>query len=947
MKNLLNPKWIFLTSILPIALLLFIEWGEFNIIKSLLTEESVSLWRNFAVILVIIALCNAIYAVVQIINKKTINILYCISSLTVYTFYIYSYYAYSSDILPRSIPQWMISGNLSIYVGTFLMPAVLYSLLAIVVLLDNKEKETVRKDIMAALVIPALFLFFSLIIVPAWNGVETIGPHIFMTGVIIFTVLFLFFLIRGVYAIVTRRGIYKENKLVFKIVISIILPFFSLLLNDHVFSHLFGDFSNIWFYILAVLNGIFICLPPLNKPVYRLLLFAGRCITLIYTTYFFLVFVPFLPFSLLAIIFFGMGLLMLTPLLLFVIHITEISADFKYLKRNYKTLYLYGTLVGGLFIIPVAITINYVYDKKMLHKTLDYIYSADYTKEYKLNAESVLRTIDTIDETSSESDSFYSSTPFLSAYFKWLVLDNLNLSEGRKNMIRNLFSGNFSHNNGISTRFGNTSRPNIQITDIKHTSKYDNKQKAWISQIDLEITNTNTELRNSEYKTFINLPVGCWISDYYLYVGDVKEPGILTEKKAATWVFNQIRTVNQDPGLLRYISGNTVEFKVFPFNINETRKTGIEFIHKEPVSLVIDGNVLSLGFDEDLISIDRNTTKQEVIYVSAQDKKGLETIERIPYYHFIVDMSANKKTYDSLSDRYSDKKNGIDSYEKYIGEIEDFLDKDLIDGRNAKISYTNAYVKTYDLKGNWREDLKKQQFEGGFFLDRAIRKILFENYMNHKDCYPVIVVVSNTFDKAIILENLADMQFTYPENGLFYSLEDGNLKAHTFATALTTIKEKTDTLPVCRVKAWPTAVNPLAYIPDNNKPSIILNTKNKIRDIRPENIQEKSWKAGLDMHSQWMLQILYPETADQEWLNLVDNSFKSRIMTPLTSYIVVENEAQKAILKNKQDEVLSGKRALDLNEETQEMSEPDLLIIIILFGLFYFVYNKRKKRAIK
>jgi len=65
-------------------------------------------------------------------------------------------------------------------------------------------------------------------------------------------------------------------------------------------------------------------------------------------------------------------------------------------------------------------------------------------------------------------------------------------------------------------------------------------------------------------------------------------------------------------------------------------------------------------------------------------------------------------------------------------------------------------------------------------------------------------------------------------------------------------------------------------------------------------------------------------------------------MTPLTSYIVVENEAQKAVLLRKQKEVLAGKKSLDLNESTQRMSEPELMLLLILLGAFMF-FLKRKK----
>ena len=60
-------------------------------------------------------------------------------------------------------------------------------------------------------------------------------------------------------------------------------------------------------------------------------------------------------------------------------------------------------------------------------------------------------------------------------------------------------------------------------------------------------------------------------------------------------------------------------------------------------------------------------------------------------------------------------------------------------------------------------------------------------------------------------------------------------------------------------------------------------------------------------------------------------------MTPITSYIVVENEAQKAILKQKQDKVLLSNQSLDLGEDTQRMTEPSLILLITLLGLISII----------
>ena len=95
------------------------------------------------------------------------------------------------------------------------------------------------------------------------------------------------------------------------------------------------------------------------------------------------------------------------------------------------------------------------------------------------------------------------------------------------------------------------------------------------------------------------------------------------------------------------------------------------------------------------------------------------------------------------------------------------------------------------------------------------------------------------------------------------------------------------------------------------------------------------------MQAQWNSQILHPENSDREWLNLVKLSFISKVMTPVTSYLVVENEAQKEMLKKKQEQVLSGNKSLDLGEDTQRMSEPSMILLVILLGLVLWFREKR------
>ena len=603
MRNLLNPKWLFIINTLPLVVLFFLFFGQFNIIKTLLEENNIRLWKSFGLSLGILGILNFAYAVYLSLKKKKVSVWYGLLALLCYLPFIYLYGYHLDRIIPFSIPQWMVSGNIFLYVGTFLMPTLAYSLFILVSHFTPKNKEhKAWVNFLIAIAIPITGYLFSQIILPLWQHVESkFYTHTLVVLVITASLVFLFFLIRGIFVLATKKAdAWQKYQLAWKIPIAIVLPLIGLSVNNgELFNNfgpsesgIFGDFNNAWFYILAVLNGILICFPNLENKIYRLLLFIGRSVTFAYTFYFFLVFLPFLPLSVIAIIAIGTGFLMLTPLLLFVIHMNELSKDFTYLKTLLSKKLLIGVSVLGFLIIPTFITVTYLKDKSVLNETLSYLYNPDYSTQYNIDKSSLQKTLNVIkSHKKNRGGIFGNGIPYLSSYFNWLVMDNLTLSDSKINTIEKIYFGKSS----FYLRPENIQNDNVQISNISTNSTYDKTQNAWKSWVDLEITNKSGNTRFSEYATTIDLPEGCWISDYYLYVGNIKEPGILAEKKSAMWIFSQIRNTNRDPGILYYLTGNKVAFRIFPFSKDEIRKTGIEFLHKEPISLNIDNNIVKLG----------------------------------------------------------------------------------------------------------------------------------------------------------------------------------------------------------------------------------------------------------------------------------------------------------------------------------------------------------------
>jgi hypothetical protein len=918
--------------------LFFLFFGQFNIIKTLLEENNIQLWKSFGLSLGILGILNFVYAVYLTLKKKKVSVWYGLLALLCYIPFIYLYGYHLDRIIPFSIPQWMVSGNIFLYVGTFLMPTLAYSLFILVSHFTPKNKEhKAWVNFLIAIGIPITGYLFTQIILPLWQTFDSrFGEHTILILVIVATIVFLFFLIRGIFILATKKAeVWQKYQLAWKIPIAIVLPLLGLLVNNgHLFndfgpsqSGIFGDFNNAWFYILALVNGILVCLPNLENKIYRLLLFIGRSVTFAYTFYFFLVFLPFLPLSVIAIIAIGTGFLMLTPLLLFVIHINELSKDFTHLKTLLSKKLLIGVSVLGFLIIPTFITVTYIKDKSVLNETLSYLYSPDYSTQYDIDKSSLQKTLNVIkSHKENRGGIFGNGIPYLSSYFNWLVMDNLTLSDSKINTIEKIYFGKSS----FELRPENIQNDNVQISNISTNSTYDKTQNAWKSWVDLEITNKSGNTRFSEYATTIDLPEGCWISDYYLYVGNIKEPGILAEKKSAMWIFSQIRNTNRDPGILYYLTGNKVAFRIFPFSKDEIRKTGIEFLHKEPISLNIDNNIVELGNINETVY--ENIETKNITYVSVQKKQKLKSVKRKPYFHFLVDVSKDKSSNST----------------EFIKRIERVLEDNKPLSENAKISYVNSYVTTTTLDNDWKEQYKNRTFEGGFYLDRAIRTALFNAYKDKSKTYPVIVVVTDSIQNAVLDKDFAYLKFTFPENDLFFNLDKtGNLKEHSLTES--PIKELPEILRECMfcetVLEYKLSDNSFAYIPNNNEPSIIL--KKDIFGVTEAEIIEKNWQSALKMQGQWTLQILHPETSDKEWLNMVKYSFISKVMTPVTSYLVVENEAQKAMLKKKQEQALSGNKSLDLGEDTQRMSEPSLILLTILVGLILWFKEKRKRQLIK
>ncbi|MFK5976266.1 MAG: MSEP-CTERM sorting domain-containing protein [Sulfurovum sp.] len=890
-KILLNPKLLIAINTLPLLIYIFIFSQSFSIVEPLLSSSNIDNFYIFISLTIVMMLGSFIYALYLIIKKELISYKFAFILLVISIVYIYLLlYSYDA-IFPRSIPFWMMSSNSELYIFSFLMPSILYALFMLVSYNIDDEKSF-TKYLIISITIPIGWYLFFMLIIPLFRGYHSrLIEHFIAIISVTVGVVFLFSLLKWFYLFFRKRdNFFQKLKIILFPIITLILPIVGLNLNE---SSMFGDFSSIWFYILTVVNAFFLMLPNLSNFTYRLVLFFARSFTFAYTLYFFFVFVPFVPLGVLALFFLFVGILILTPIIVTLVHIYILVEDFNYLRSNFNQNILVVTFFIALLMIPSFIYINYLNDKKVLFSAIDYIYKPNYEKKhYDIDLESLKKTLESVK--SHKSMNFRRGEreiPFLSSLFNYVVLDNLTLSDIKVHTIENIFWGNQNHIRQIQ----NLSNNNVSIEDIDINTSFNAQTKTYRSFIHFSFKNHKESGRFQEYITTFRLPNGAYISDYYLDVKEKRKYGLLTDKKSAMWVYNQITKSQKDPGILHYDQSGSIVFKVFPFSPNEVRKSGFEIIHTEPISFSIDSHLIKLQAKE----LDKVLTHNKISYISKQIKSTLPKVDLPTYYHFVVDSSK--------------------SYRDLIKQIESFTTEHNISSNSFKITLTDTFTKEYNPI-----ELDNRYKNKGFYLNRAIKEILYDYNKNKSRGYPLIIYLTNDEDGVIVDKSLSQFRTLYSLHPYFYQLNNGKILHYSFDNpkkALDTIKDFRANIKALKYQNH--------YLADNNQSTLLFNPN--LQEIN--SVEPKSFKGAMILQNLQNAYYIESQNSNKEWRNIVKHSFNSHILTLFSSFIVVENKAQENMILAKQKEVMSGDSSLDLADATtttRRMSEPSLFMILLL-----------------
>lgn len=715
---------------------------------------------------------------------------------------------------------------------------------------------------------------------------------------------------------------------------ALLLPLCGLLLNRAIPFPV--DFQAWEVYALVIANAAILLIAARQHGQRPRLTFHLLCVTFPFSLYFFIVFLPYTPLSILAVIVVGAGFLVLTPIFLFVLHLYALHQARRDLPPEASRWRLIGTGLLCSLLLPVFFTSRAVADKSALNAALDYVYAPSITTENSLYPASLANLRRALRSHRSYKNGIY--YPLLSDFYSWVVFDNLVLPDDKLDRLEQTFFGSAGSrvnqdlfrqglnpwNNERSVR-DRTRMPRTRVTPQTASLRKLETKTTPTANGDAVTTFTltleNEAAAPAEFVQKLPLPSGVFVNGFRLSANGQSMRGRIFEKKTALWVYTMIRdSERRDPGLLFYNTRDELELRVFPIDAHSPVTVEIDFLHPgvasdetfpllpgDPVARL---SAIGRAFRPQITHDALNGTA-----VSGLNAREFPAVPRETYLHLIVDRSADNAyvgdlsaTFRTLQKKFPHARLGRVTLANY--DVIDLAPKLLPLDELARILTP--------------ESLRNLPASGGLALDLCLAHAIRQ----HRDLdldragasdgpppVPVFVILSRKASSRTL-----DLSLTETWRDLLPALEiyeldgDGGLQVHRQQT-------HEGDVPVFRLGS---AVRPLTARQAMRFP--LTDEKTRLTYWSPSQsawqpvpqaappAEATPWSRAVALQLQEQDHGRSPGAYRLDRKELVNASRASGILLPVTSYIAVENSAQWRMLELSERQKLEQNAALDFRE---------------------------------
>lgn len=878
-----------------------------------------------------------------------LNVLLMLSACAFVVFY----FVVDYEIIGRVSSRLIIEDHLLYLQFACMASSVIYPLLS--ASMWRIEKSSVKEIVIISIsgILFPLFWFGLFGFLSASSRLFNLSLSNLIGGsfIIIFLACSLFSIIafvRIVSFVVMKTEKYKlQRNLFIGIVAGFFLPFAGLLLN--LVIPFPGNFQYPGIYLLTFINAIAVSIPETANNKVNISLSAVRVMLLPFVVYFFIILSPAIPFSFLLVLLFGLGIILLSPAFLLLIHISKLRKDFCLYSTVYGKMKTVIAVIALLLVLPSFYAAKKYAEFKVLQNASKYVLNDKSDEELKYPLFMVKDSLSNM-----YRDKAGKGLPVLSSIA--FQVSKKTLPENRLDEMFKVFYGDSAYKileniKGITdfSIFGSRSynvRDSIVIRNERITSdaEIESVDKLFTfyegstekHSVKITMKELTGKSRNDGFRGKIEIPDGVFVSGLKLKIGDKFEQGRIYEKTSAVWVFNEIKRRAQDPAVIYYLSDNELRFEVFPFRENEKRECIIEFICPRGSSSKIKficqtGPTNSLTSHEEKIKLESKSEQKvlktendfgTVFYIPESIAGNIKTEMRKPVLFIIADWSKDSQiTKEEILSTAESVKNDIP-------EIE-----------NVSICFTNYLPNVGKVIpfAKLKDDLKDHEEElfakkGGFFYKKAFRKIS-DRYELSETEFPVFAIITSSTED-IITEDESLSALLPPDMKGFYLTSEGNSFCH--------IPERTGK-GVRRVyfgngsSSLFKGKDSILFFAEKNKSDNISYTdiKGNFRKLYAENA-EGIIKTAFDLYSEDKIK---GNSDGEVFKSLIESSKKSGIITSSTSYIVVENENQWKQLEDKEKEILDNEYA-----QTYNSPEPGALAVISVLVIVLGLMKLKRRR---
>jgi hypothetical protein len=343
MSNARSYGWPPVITLLPAAILIYINWEAVGLIIDQLSSRMRIEWTVTGSTVVAIWIAHAWESLRYLWKRRKLDRRYALFTIWSYTLALLLYSRAGCESIPAVIQDSVLGERRLWYVIACLTPTFIHTAM---IMRGPRWKLLLKRH----LILPLLPLVILAGTHPHWG-------EILLIGLIVIAPLLA---VRWVRTLSIRKPAWQPYiYLAIRLTAAGAYPLSGILANDDIFLDIaLQSWYHKGFYLLAAVNAFAMCIPELRQRHTRMAVFILRLTTSGFMLFMLMLYLPVLPQSAMALASFGFGYLMLAPVVLSVAKARILAGDIVFLRSHFsKRRLILVSVVGVILCTTFAVYI--------------------------------------------------------------------------------------------------------------------------------------------------------------------------------------------------------------------------------------------------------------------------------------------------------------------------------------------------------------------------------------------------------------------------------------------------------------------------------------------------------------------------------------------------------------------------------------------------------------